>query len=67
MPAPFEGYGSGTLVKWIKENQSNYPKDWGKKPLRQAADHTELPWPYGFGSSTLRNWIQDNLDKAVKK
>ena len=66
MPSPFKGYGSGTLVKWIKVNQSNFPKPWGNPPLPQTADHTELPYPYGFGSSTLRNWIQGNLNKESK-
>lgn len=60
MPAPFKGFGSGTLVKWIKENQSNFPKAWGNPPKIETADYTELPWPYGFGSSTLKNWIKKN-------
>ena len=61
MPAPFKGYASGTLVKWIKVNQSNFPKAWGNKPKIETADYTELPYPYGFGSSTLKNWIKKNL------
>ena len=60
MPPPFEGFGSGTLVKWIIENQRNFPKAWGNPPKIETADYTELPYPYGFGSSTLKNWIKKN-------
>ena len=66
LPYPWKGWGSGTLVKWIKKNQTNYPKSWGKKPKIQTADLTELPGPYGLGSTTLKKWIQTNLDKDSK-
>ena len=66
MPYPFEGFGSGTLVKWISKNQSNFPKHWGKKPVIQTADLTELPGPYGLGSSTLKKWISMRINKKSK-
>ena len=38
-----------------------FPGHWGKPPLAQTKDFTELPGGFGMGSSTLASWIKENI------
>ncbi len=74
LPAPFSGWGSPTLIKWIKDNQKQdainvkkgYPIHWGPEPNIQTRDYRKLPEPFGHGSSTLFKWIKTNQERDAK-
>lgn len=45
------------------DEKDAYPANWGKPPMEQTADYTQLPGGYGMGSSTLGSWIAMNMVK----